>query len=309
MFRSPALSSALGLSRRALLGASVSSALVGVCGPATRASAADESGFETRALTIPGKHAKRVELLVPKHARGPVELLVALHGLGESFDEEAGARAWLDRYGLATSYARLLSPPIARTQKRADWTDERLAKVNASLAAAPFGGLAVACPFTPNFRDVADRTRAIRDYGDWIVGEVLPAVRRELGDRAPAEGRRAVHAIDGCSMGGPYAIEIATRHARVFGKLGVVQGAFGAHRAKPFAAALKRASEDAGAPAIQILSSSGDTFVDAAKAFSEALSDEGLSHQLTVLPGPHDQPWLREAGTIEMLLFHERGQL
>jgi hypothetical protein len=31
-----------------------------------------------------------------------------------------------------------------------------------------------------------------------------------------------------------------------------------------------------------------------------------VANTLRVLPGPHDQPWLREAGTIEMLHWHDR---
>ena len=296
------------VTRRSVLTAAAATVCVGVCG-SERAHAQSGATFETRRLEVPGKHAKLVELLVPKHTKQPVQLLVALHGLGESFEEEAGARAWLDRYGLATSYARLLSPPLTRTQKRADWTDERLAAVNVSLAARAFAGVAVVCPFTPNFRDSADKRAAVLSYGDWLVEEVLPAARKSLGDLAPPATSRSLHAIDGCSMGGPYAIEIAVRHAAVFGKLGVVQGAFGPHRAKPFAAALKKAVDASGTLSIQLLSSSGDTFVESAKALSKSLTEEKLSHQLTIIPGPHDQPWLREAGTIEMLLFHERGPI
>ena len=52
-----------------------------------------------------------------------VPLVIALHGLGESHDEELGVRAWLDLYGLKTSYTRLCRPPILRESKRNDFTD------------------------------------------------------------------------------------------------------------------------------------------------------------------------------------------
>jgi len=42
-------------------------------------------------------------------------------------------------------------------------------------------------------------------------------------------------------------------------------------------------------------------------ALSRALHERGITHDLAVLPGPHDQPWLRETGTLEMLLWQDRA--
>lgn len=283
--------------------AGAAAAVVGVCGPGSlRAS----PNFETRSLETAGKHAKRFELLIPAK---PTKLLIALHGLGESFEEEAGARAWLDRYGLSSSYDRLLAPPLSRTHKRKDWTDDRLVSVNRSLAEKSWAGLAVVCPFTPNFRNVSNRTKALDEYADWLVDKVLPKALAELGEVAPKLGDRAKLAINGCSMGGPLALEVATRHPKIFGSLGVVQAAFGEHRAKSYAGLLSKAFADAGTMDLQLLASEGDTFVTSARALARELKANDLNHQLLVLPGPHDQQWLREAGTIEMLMFHERGQV
>lgn len=271
----------------------------GVCG----AEAAPPS-YEVKRLTAKGKHASRFDLLVPKHLGkdARVRLVVALHGLGESHDAELGAAAWVDRYGLGTSYERLLAPPVVKTGKRGDWTDERLAEVNASLKRRPFAGLAVACPFTPNFKEVADRAKALREYGEWIIGEVVPLARKE----APCATGPANTAIDGCSMGGPFALDVFIAHADVFGAVGTVQGAFGPQRAPKYAEQIAAASSKHGARSVHLLSSEGDKFKDSAKALAAELTKRNVANAVRILPGPHDQPWLREAGTIEMLLFHDR---
>lgn len=266
-------------------------------------------GYEIKKLTVKGQHASRVDLLVPKHL-GPderVRLLVALHGLGESHEPELGAAAWVDRYGLGSCYERLLASAVQRTgdkgHRASDWTDDRLQEVNASLRSAPFRGLAVACPFTPNFKDVPDRARAIRAYGDWIVGEVIPLARKE----APVLPTASATTLDGCSMGGPFALDTFLAHPDAFGAIGTVQGAFSDYRAPKYASDLATAMAKHGPRRIHLLSSEGDKFCKSARALSAALTAKRLDHTLRILPGPHDQPWLREAGTIEMLLFHERG--
>jgi hypothetical protein len=53
-----------------------------------------------------------------------VPLLVALHGLGETHDQQLGARAWVDRYGLASCYERLVSPPVASEHKKGIYWSE-----------------------------------------------------------------------------------------------------------------------------------------------------------------------------------------
>src|SRR5512139_471462 len=97
--------------RRALLRAGLSLGGSVFCARSERALAALPS-FDVREITVKGKHASRARLLVPPHiGQGrKVRLVVALHGLGESRDPSLGIRAWLDLYGLRTSYERLVAP-------------------------------------------------------------------------------------------------------------------------------------------------------------------------------------------------------
>jgi hypothetical protein len=247
---------------------------------------------------------RRVALFVPKHLKAGerVPLLVLLHGLGETGDQRMGAFAWVERYGLGSAYDRLRRPPVERTSKRADFTDARLAEINAGLAARPFRGFAVACPYTPNVQKHANPTRSLDRYADWLTDVVIPRARRE----APVFQDAARTFLDGCSLGGYIGIEVFLRKAASFGAWGGVQTAIGAHRAPGYAERLARAL--AGAPRrIHIETSEGDPFRDANVALSTALTKRGVPNDLRVLPGPHDQPWLREAGTIEMLLWHDRA--
>src|SRR5688572_29689547 len=130
------------LSRRQLLGGVVraagSVAALGAAGWPDRAAwAAGSEDLELRDLKVEGDRTlgRRFVLLVPRH-RAPdrrLPLLVLLHGLGETHDERLGAHAWVVRYGLLEAYARLRRPPVARTSRRGDFPEERLAKVNADL--------------------------------------------------------------------------------------------------------------------------------------------------------------------------------
>lgn len=292
------------ISRRAIasgLAALVASAL-------THRAMADESGdLEVRDLVLGGDRAfaRRFTLCVPKHlAQGEkVPLLVLLHGLGETHDPRAGAYAWLERYGLASAYARLRRPPIARISRRPDLVAARLAELNASLAARPFGGLVIACPFTPNIPRLAAPGVAFDEYAQWIAEVVVPRARR---DAPVLPGARHV-GLDGCSLGGHVALEVFLRRPEAFGAWGGVQSAFGEHRAAPFAERLQGALALVGPRALHIETSTGDPFHDANVKLASELRRRGVAHELRVLPGPHDQPWLREAGTLEMLLWHDRA--
>lgn len=262
--------------------------------------------LEVRDLQVAGDRAlgRRFTLMVPKHlAPGErVPLLVLLHGLGETGDERLGAFAWLERYGLGTAYDRLRRPPIARAPRRAEWTDARLAEVNAALAALPFRGLAIACPFTPNLFKAARPAAALDDYARWLADVVIPRARTE----APVFADAAHTSLDGCSLGGYVGLEVFLRRPELFGAWGGVQAAIGPDRAPVYADRLGKAIASAGPRDLHLLTSKDDPFREANTLLGAQLAKRSIPHTLRVLPGAHDQPWLREAGTIEMLLFHDR---
>jgi acetyl esterase/lipase len=112
--------------------------------------------------------------------------------------------------------------------------------------------------------------------------------------------------LAGCSMGGSVALEVVSRARGAFGALAVVQSAHGAHRNPEYASMLAVAGPKGGALPTMVLTSEGDPFRDRNQALARALAAASVPHELRVLPGPHDQPWLREAGSPEMLHWLDR---
>ena len=247
--------------------------------------------------------ARRSLLLVPKHLPKPAKpaLLVLLHGLGEAGNERLGIHAWGELYGLVKAYERLRRPPLRRTlERRSYFTDERQAELNRSLVAEPFRGLVLACPVTPNPWRAGPQS--LDRYADWLQKSLLPAVR----ERAGLEKNTQI-GLDGCSMGGYVALEVFLRKPELFKTLGGVQSAFGVGAAARFADGVAKALAKVGSRRVHVETSSGDPYRKANETFSRLLTERGVKNDLIVPPGPHDQPWLREIGTLEMLLWHERA--
>ena len=259
--------------------------------------AADAPDVEVRDLREAGR---RFTLVTPRHlpAGQAAPLVVLLHGLGETGSERAGALAWIERYGLLTSYARLRRPPIAPTQARGDLTAARARELTAALAARPFAGLALACPHMPNVS--GDRAATAR-YARWVVDALVPRARLEAKVH-PGDDRVG---LAGCSLGGAVALDLLLLHPTRFGAVSGVQTAIGAGSAPAYAAKLAAIAGLAAGPRprLQLVSSLGDPFLRATRALAGELTKRGARHELCVAPGPHDQPWLREIGTLEALRF------
>lgn len=230
----------------------------------------------------------------------PLPLVVALHGRGESGRGlEVGARAWRDDYGLEEVERRLRAPPIVAADLGGFTTPDRLGRINASLAAAPYRGIAVACPYAPDLPDKSAAGSA--GFARFVIEELLARAR---GNRAAPPDRRAT-GIDGVSMGGRLALLVGLGHPEVFGRVGALQPALRVDEARAFAALARDARKRADF-ALRLVSSEGDPFLPAVRALSARLVDEGVEHDLVVTPGPHDYAWNRGPGAAELLLWHER---
>jgi pimeloyl-ACP methyl ester carboxylesterase len=254
-----------------------------------RGDAPDDDPLELRTLRL--EH--EVLFALPRAPSGPVPLVVLLHGLGETSDERAGSRAWVDRYGLATSVRRLKNAPLARVSSRDDW-GSALAAANAALAARPYRGLAFACPFVPR-----SPKGGLDAYAKWIDGVVIPRVRAEAGERIdPAPAR-----IGGCSYGGWVSLEVFLRLPHRFAAWAGVQTAIGREAAGAYA---DRLATVAGGCPLLVETSVQDPFHDASVALAGQLRARNVGCELLVLPGPHDQPWLRESGTPSAVAWLDR---
>jgi len=257
-------------------------------------------------LAKPGKFGRKCLLLRP--ARVPeteaLPLLVLFHGLAETGSEALGIRAWHDRYGLPEAYARLSSPPVERTLPRERYlTDARLLELNRDLAARSFPDLALVCPFTPNVFKQHPSAPFLDHYADYVEQALLPAVRAATPTLAGPEHCGAA----GVSLGGYVALEVFLRKPQLFAALGCVQAALSSAAAEQYARRLAELAAFAGPHALQLVTSSSDPFRDATLRLTKRLSERGVSTTLEDLTGPHDQRFLREVGTLEMLLFQARA--
>ena len=94
--------------------------------------------------------------------------------------------------------------------------------------------------------------------------------------------------------------------AGAFAAFGGVQSAFARAAVESYADRLARTSADADAGAARPLlleTSTLDPFHDANVALGDALRTRGVAVDVVVLPGPHDQPWLRRAGTPRLVAW------
>ncbi len=283
--------------RRALLAAL---AALGVQFASRPSSAAVAPGYEVREVELPTAPPRLGKTLVvlPRDARAPdsLPLLVLLHGLGETSAPRLGLRAWLEPYGLGTAWQRLQKGGV-RQEQYDYWTASELDELNADLAARPFGGLCVVCPFLPK----PSAAQPLDQYANYVADQLIPAVRSAV----PAAAQSAAHTgVAGVSLGGYAALEVFLRRSDAFATLGSVQGAFGAGLAPVFA---RRLQSVAAAKRIYLATSVGDPYRAANEALSRALKEQGGRVEFSARRGPHSQGWLREVGSLETLLWHDRA--
>jgi len=242
---------------------------------------------------------RRFVLLQPRYLEPgrKLPLAVLLHGLGETGNERLGAYAWLEKYGLGSAWQRLKRAPIERTSARGEWTDARLAEVNAELLARPFRGMALVCPFMPNPSGAAD----LEAYARWLEQSLLPRIRKE----APISADPAQTYLCGVSLGGYVSLEMLARLPHLFGAWAGVQTAIGTFAATGYAEKIASGWKGIAHP-MMLLTSTQDHWKASSEALAAAFQAKNLATTYRVVPGPHDQPWLREAGTIETLLWLDR---
>lgn len=245
----------------------------------------------------------RTALLVPTwggaSARFPV--LVALHGRSEARKSPAeGALGWPRDYALAHAIERVSAPPLAAADFEGYVEAPRLDQLNHRLVANPFMGLIVACPYLPDL-ELGDDA-AVAAFGHFVTDVLLPRIRGEL----PARMEPLATGIDGVSLGGAVALAVGLDLAASFGAVGTLQPALDAHDAARWATRAQAARRVNPALAIRLLTSDGDYFRDAVRATSSAFDKAGLIHDFDQVVGPHDYPFNRGPGGVEMLLWHDR---
>jgi iron(III)-salmochelin esterase len=274
----------------------------------TRRARAETALLSARELSVPGagKFGKKCLLLRPLRVPEgtPLPVLVLFHGLGETDSEALGIHAWQNRYGLPEAYARLVAPPVTRTLPNKRYlSDVRLSEINADLARAPFPDLMLVCPFTPNPFKKDPSAPLLDGYAAYVEQALLPAIRGAAATLAGPE-----HCgVDGVSLGGYVSLEVFLRKPELFGVVGTMQGAFGKQLAELYARRISEVTAKLGERRIHVTTTTFDPFRDASQLFAQRLKERGQNVTLTLAEGPHDQTFLREAGSLETLLFQARA--
>lgn len=254
-----------------------------------------------------GVGAEKAAVVVPRWGapgeRFPV--LVALHGRGEAVRGlDVGAYGWLRDYELGHTLTRLRNPPLIAADFKGFVEPSRLAAINASLAARPFRGLVVACPWVPDLLDAKNRANldAAAPFGRWVCGPLLDRVVAET----PALGDPRATGIDGVSLGGRAALLVGLAAAPRFHAIGTLQAAIQGSEVEALVALAKKAFAEDAELRLRLVTSDHDYFREAIGSLHRALAAAKLPHEYLSLPGPHDYPFNRGPGGIEMLLWHDR---
>ncbi len=230
-------------------------------------------------------------------------VLVTMHGRGEAFKgPERGARGWVDDYALLRAMKRLATPPLTSQDFEGHVDAARLRDLNKALSTDGYRGLIVVCPYTPDMLAGEQPFQKAPPLAEFIVKTLLPRVYRET----PALATVASTGIDGVSLGGRAAITSGLLRPEAFGAVAAIQAAFDVKDAQEIAARARRARSKFPDLNIRLLSSEGDYYLRANRAIAAALTQAGVTHELLIVPGPHDYEFNRGPGAIEMLFFHDR---
>jgi enterochelin esterase-like enzyme len=245
----------------------------------------------------------RAVVIVPSWTKPDEKLpvLFALHGRGEANKGPVeGAMGWPRDYALLRAIERVCAPPLTSADLEGFVDPKRLADLNAGLAAQPFKGLVIVCPYLP---DVDLRKPApMKDYGRYLLEVVLPRVRAEL----PVLTTAAATGIDGVSLGGAVSLRVGLGNPEAFGAVGSLQAALGEDQVAEFTELAKAARATNPNLKLRLLTSKDDYFRGAISHTSLAWRSAGIEHDYADVPGPHDYPFNRGPGALEMLIWHDR---
>ncbi len=237
---------------------------------------------------------ERAVVIAPTWTKEKLPVLIALHGRGEAQKgPELGALGWPNDYLLLRAIERICAPPLTRADFEGLVENDRLASMNEGLAKRPFHGLIVVCPFLPDFD--LQKPKPLEAYGQYLISKVLPRVRKEL----PALDTTG---IDGVSLGGAAALRIGLANPDIFTAVGSLQAAISSDQVPELVELAKKARPKS----FRLITSHQDYFRKAITLYSQSLKAAGIPHEYADLPGPHDYPFNRGPGALEMLDWHDR---
>lgn len=275
---------------------------------ATSAAANDHGRLpaEEHTWSFPQTSVGRMSVVVSVPERTPGErfpVLIALHGRGETMKgPERGARGWIDDYALIRAAERLAHPPLVAADFESFVDAPRLATLNHALAAKPYRGLIVVCPYLPDVLSSDDPFGQAPPLAQFLIDVLLPKVFAET----PAVGTPASTGIDGVSLGGRAALAVGLLRPRAFGSIASLQAALEPANTNELVERARSALAKNPKLRLRLLTSSGDYYLATLGTIHGALDAAGVPHDYVVVQGPHDYAFNRGPGALEMLAYHDR---
>jgi enterochelin esterase-like enzyme len=306
------------LSRRAILSAalalgckraeppSAAITVASVAPPVASTPSARRLPAEELTWDFPSSDAGRmsvVVLLPERSAEQRFPVLIAMHGRGETLKGPTrGARGWVDDYAVGHVIQRLHRPPLTLADFQSFVARERLVRWNEALAAHPYQGLVLVCPYTPDLLRGDEPFTGAPPLARFLVDTLIPKIYAET----PAIGTPASTGVDGVSLGGRAAISVGLLRPEAFGAVATLQAALDARNASELVVRAKRAREKNPNLRLRFVTSTEDYYLPALRTIAGALRSADVSHEFLVVPGPHDYVFNRGPGAIEMLAYHDR---
>jgi hypothetical protein len=211
-----------------------------------------------------------------------------------------GALGWAHDYALGRAISRVSNPPIGEDDVEGFVDRDRLDGYNRQLSEHPYGGLVVLCPYVPdiNLRNHSD----LSDYARYIAEVVVPRARREL----PVFSAPEATGIDGVSLGGAIALRTGFARTDTFGAVAALQPAVLDDQTPEWVELARAARAKRPELALRLTTSHDDVYHDVIARLSAALRAAAVPHDYADVVGPHDYPFNRGPGAIELLLWHDR---
>lgn len=265
-----------------------------------------DAGFEVHELTFAktSRTMQRTRVYVPhgltQDRAWPVAVL--LHGYAQALADERALAAWRAEYNVLEAYETLSSGDVRPTPALGD---ARVDEIKSELEATPFSGMVLVTPITPIPYFQRDLGQTLTRYADWIHNDLLPSVA----DIAPISTAPEHLGLSGVSMGGLVGLELMWRFPERFGAYCGIQIAIKQAEAPRYAWLLRKAFERVegghGRP-IRVVTATRDTYRWSNQAFYKALVRNKLEASLELRPGTHTARWMRQAGSLESLLWLDR---
>ena len=260
-------------------------------------------GFSVLEVEFESDHpwTRRARVYVPQHSppgdAWPVAIL--LHGYGQAKSEQRALAAWRKEYDILSAYTRLRGGLVRATPSLGE---TRAQQISEQLQAHPFGGMLLVAPVTPIPYYQRNLARTLRVYARWIHEQLLPRVSRLVSASTAPEKV----GLAGFSMGGLVGLELMWRYPELFGAYCGIQIAIEKNTVPRYAWLLERAlgklGEGSSRP-IEVVTATLDPYRWSNVALYQALSYYDLDASLELRKGSHGSRWMRQAGSLEGLLW------